>query len=454
MTGDSSLGHLIMENGSEITLNEKFKDGSNSQFNTLTIQGDLTGNGQFNYLTNLPEFKGDKVNVNGNITGAVKLNVKTMGTEPTKTKEHLTLLTAKGNVSQAPKLANTNEVVDLGAFRYSLKTDDKGNYYLWSAGLEKHIDDEAEKEAKEKAEKEAKEKTQQAEFISAYTNLALSAHSAQIQSTLHTVKNLNNRLWNTTPTLEGLWFSHDYAHQKNQSSAYRPYEQNYHILQIGVDKNIDKATGRWLVGGAVSHTNSEQTFDKGSGEQNLTMANLYAQYLSDKQAMLNLNIGYGVVNRTLNLDQQQTKPKQNLAHMGVGIGKTWQLGNVAILPTVSADYYHFAGKNYTLNGANVSQKSLDLLTYQTAVKLSQSFDSSSGTKFSPYITTAYNHVANDAKIDINNYQFNLPIENYWQHKIGLDIQKGAWQGGINLGFIQEKQQKKDFSTGLELSYRW
>ncbi|WLF83732.1 S6 family peptidase [Moraxella sp. ZY210820] len=168
MTANSDVGHLNLTAGSVVNLNNA-TNANTGNYHTLNILGNLTGEGLFNYQTNLTQFKGDKVNVQGNASGTHRLNVNNTGKEPTKTKEHLTLLTVKGTDTSTVKLANKDEQVDLGAYRYSLRHEGE-NYYLWSPVLEKEIDDEAERLEKERQaelarqEAERLEKERQAEL--------------------------------------------------------------------------------------------------------------------------------------------------------------------------------------------------------------------------------------------------------------------------------------------------
>ena len=59
------IGNLSLNN-SQITLNPDFATQTNNQtFNQLTVLGDLSGNGTFNYRTYLQENKGDHVMYSG-----------------------------------------------------------------------------------------------------------------------------------------------------------------------------------------------------------------------------------------------------------------------------------------------------------------------------------------------------------------------------------------------------
>ncbi|WLF83835.1 S6 family peptidase [Moraxella sp. ZY210820] len=142
LTGNSQVGDLSLNQGAIVQLNNASNANGATSYNTLNILGNLTGNGQFNYLTNISKLVSDKVIVNGNNDANVKLLVQDTGLEPQKTKEHLTLLSVKGTDRGTVLLANNNQQVDLGAYRYTLQRE--GNdYRLWSPNLEQEIDNQA-----------------------------------------------------------------------------------------------------------------------------------------------------------------------------------------------------------------------------------------------------------------------------------------------------------------------
>ena len=126
MPASTTLGNLALNN-SEITLNPDFvTQANNSQFNTLTINGNLSGNGIFNYRTYLTQYLGDKLQINGRAQGDFKLNVHNTGAEPT-TLEQLTLVTLKQAVDSGLNFTLANQHVDAGTWRYELIK--KGNEY-------------------------------------------------------------------------------------------------------------------------------------------------------------------------------------------------------------------------------------------------------------------------------------------------------------------------------------
>jgi len=156
LPSSTTIGNLTLNN-SQITLNPDFLTQTNNQtFNQLTVLGDLSGNGTFNYRTYLQENKGDHVAVHGLATGNFVLNVRNTGAEP-QTLQQLSLLTLK-NTAQTDNVnvALANGTVDVGTYRYELKNDNH-DYRLYNPRKEQELADQARlAEEKRKADEAAR----------------------------------------------------------------------------------------------------------------------------------------------------------------------------------------------------------------------------------------------------------------------------------------------------------
>lgn len=140
MSAESTLGHLAMDSGT-ITLNPQFESASAQsmikQFNRLTINGNLTGNGRFNFLTNAAELKGDNIIVNGLATGVFSLALKNTGQEPRAISPvSLIQLNHPEQNNYSVNISLSTPYVDLGAYRYILKKDQFNDYRLYSPAIE------------------------------------------------------------------------------------------------------------------------------------------------------------------------------------------------------------------------------------------------------------------------------------------------------------------------------
>ena len=126
LNGNSAVGNLDLLPNSQITLNTGYDDVNKNyrgwiQFNELTINRKLTGNGHFRFLTNVAERRGDHITVNGLASGSYLLSVKNTGKEPNEVNplSLVKLNHPNQRIGQA-RFALENGYVDLGAYRYIL----------------------------------------------------------------------------------------------------------------------------------------------------------------------------------------------------------------------------------------------------------------------------------------------------------------------------------------------
>lgn len=91
------------------------------RFNTLTVNGKLSGQGTFQFTSSLFGYKSDKLKLSKDAEGTYKLAVRNTGKEPV-TLEQLTLIESLDNQPLSDKLKFTleNDHVDAGALRYKL----------------------------------------------------------------------------------------------------------------------------------------------------------------------------------------------------------------------------------------------------------------------------------------------------------------------------------------------
>ncbi|HHE9472693.1 adhesion and penetration autotransporter Hap [Haemophilus influenzae] len=144
MPSDTTLHNLTLNN-STVTLNSAYSASPNNaprrrrrsletettptsaehRFNTLTVNGKLSGQGTFQFTSSLFGYKSDKLKLSKDAEGTYKLAVHNTGKEPV-TLEQLTLVESKDNQPLSDKLKFTleNDHVDAGALRYKLVKND------------------------------------------------------------------------------------------------------------------------------------------------------------------------------------------------------------------------------------------------------------------------------------------------------------------------------------------
>ena len=120
-TVQNSLTNLSLNNGTV------YFDRFGTNYQTLTIKGDLTGNGTCYLNTLIPGFQSDKIVVLGKAEGNHKLNINEQGTVAVANSRVTLVETHGGDATFS--LTNPNNRVDLGAYQYFL-TKEGNNWVL------------------------------------------------------------------------------------------------------------------------------------------------------------------------------------------------------------------------------------------------------------------------------------------------------------------------------------
>lgn len=479
MTDSGTLGNLVMNEGSQITLNENYENGNTNQFNTLIIQGDLSGNGQFHYLTNIAENKGDKVVVDGVASGNHILSVKDNGAEPTNSQD-LVLLTATNRDNLTVQLQNATNAnqnfVDLGAWRYELA--DKNNDFVL-VGKQTVSTTPVQPPSNPTQPNNPTNPnpnppnnpitpnnptptnpttptpvvpTPSANTISKYTNVALSAKYAQLNNAFSATNGITAHLWNA-PKYKGIWATVERDDRTVTSPLFRNYDSEHTLTQLGIDETVDVRQGQLLVGTALSYGKGVQTFGDGKGESELLIGSAYGKWTSPKNAFVSFDLGFGQGTQQLTLTDK-VKPKHTFAHLGLGVGKTWQAGNFTATPSLAVRQYHFGGDRYAMDGANIAYDKANILSYQPSIRLGYQLNTQSGLTLRPYLASTYTHTDDKAKVQVNTHQFVVPFANTWQHKVGLEAQKGKLYGQLYASQEQGDHIKDGQKIGLSVGYGW
>ncbi|UXN35654.1 autotransporter outer membrane beta-barrel domain-containing protein [Avibacterium paragallinarum] len=451
LTGDSKVGNLNLDQNSQITLSQNDK-----QLNTLTVDGDLSGNGKFYYRTQFSSLGSDKVIVNGEASGDHLLIVDDIGTEPQRSKARLTLMTTN---SSADNFAATlqNNYADIGTYRYSL-IQDGGTFRLYNPIVEKEIEEEERKAAEEaKRQEEERKKAEaanltQSELISRISNTALSELSAQVNVALKNDQRLNQHYLQERGSQAQVWTNLDVQKANYQSDNYRAYEQRSTYTELGAESAMNEQGIR--LGGVVSQTRSNIEYENARGKTVYSQATVYATVQNTQGLFVALDLGYGRSNNTITLDDKTANFKRNIVSVGSVIGKKWALGYVDFKTIAGLHYHHLSSVNYELKGAEIRTRSLNLVNYQMGAELSKTW---LWNEFfiTPSIAVHYfdanRKVFNNAVLVNNNglqQQFNRSI----QYQAGLNMNLGLWYVRTALTYERGRESSSAKELSLNVGY--
>lgn len=517
MPSDTTLQNLTLNN-STVTLNSAYSASSNNaprrrrrsletettptsaehRFNTLTVNGKLSGQGTFQFTSSLFGYKSDKLKLSNDAEGDYILSVRNTGKEP-ETLEQLTLVESKDNQPLSDKLKFTleNDHVDAGALRYEL-VKNNGEFRLHNPIKEQELRNDLVKaeqveraleakqaelvprtqspKAKVRSKRAAFSDTQpdqiplnaleaalevidaqqqvaqavqnQKDLISRYSNSALSELSATVNSML-SVQDELDRLF-VDQAQSSVWTNIAQDKRRYDSDAFRAYQQKTNLRQIGVQKAL--ANGR--IGAVFSHSRSDNTFDEQvKNHATLTMMSGFAQYQwGDLQ--FGVNVGAGISASKM-AEEQSRKIHRKAINYGVNASYQFRLGQLGIQPYLGVNRYFIERENYQSEEVKVQTPSLAFNRYNAGVRVDYTFTPTDNITVKPYFFVNYVDVSNtNVQTTVNSTMLQQSFGRYWQKEVGLKAEILHFQISAFISKSQGSQLGKQQNVGVKLGYRW
>lgn len=528
MPSDTTLQNLTLNN-STVTLNSAYSATTNNtprrrrrsletettptsaehRFNTLTVNGKLSGQGTFQFTSSLFGYKSDKLKLSKDAEGTYKLAVRNTGKEPV-TLEQLTLIESLDNQPLSDKLKFTleNDHVDAGALRYKL-VKNNGEFRLHNPIKEQELHNDlvraeqaertleakqveptaktqtgepkvrsrraaraafpdtlpdqsllnaleaalevidAQQVEKERlAQEEAERQRKQKDLISRYSNSALSELSATVNSML-SVQDELDRLF-VDQAQSAVWTNIAQDKRRYDSDAFRAYQQKTNLRQIGVQKAL--ANGQ--IGAVFSHSRSDNTFDEQvKNHATLTMMSGFAQYQWGN-LQFGVNVGTGISASKM-AEEQSRKIHRKAINYGVNASYQFRLGQLGIQPYFGVNRYFIERENYQSEEVKVKTPSLAFNRYNAGIRVDYTFTPTDNISVKPYFFVNYVDVSNaNVQTTVNSTVLQQPFGRYWQKEVGLKAEILHFQLSAFISKSQGSQLGKQQNVGVKLGYRW
>lgn len=532
MPSDTTLQNLTLNN-STVTLNSAYSASSNNaprhrrsletettptseehRFNTLTVNGKLSGQGTFQFTSSLFGYKSDKLKLSNDAEGTYKLAVSNTGKEP-ETLGQLTLVESKDNKPLSDKLTFTleNDHVDAGALRYEL-VKNNGEFRLHNPIKEqelrndlvraeqteqtleaKQVELTAEKQPSKAKTKKARSKRALREAFSdtlldlsqlKVLEVKLEAINAQSQAEKerqaqeeeakrqHKQKELISRYSNSAlselsatvnsmlsvqdeldrlfvdQAQSAVWTNIAQDKRRYDSDAFRAYQQKTNLRQIGVQKTLDNGQ----IGAVFSHSRSDNTFDEQvKNHATLTMMSGFAQYQwGDLQ--FGVNVGAGISASKM-AEEQSRKIHRKAINYGVNASYQFRLGQLGIQPYFGVNRYFIERENYQSEDVKVQTPSLAFNRYNAGIRVDYTFTPTDNISVKPYFFVNYVDVSNaNVQTTVNSTMLQQSFGRYWQKEVGLKAEILHFQLSAFISKSQGSQLGKQQNVGEKLGYRW
>ncbi|MGV6989401.1 S6 family peptidase [Testudinibacter sp. P80/BLE/0925] len=499
LSDSSRLGNLTAVAGSVVQLNG---DTDHDRFHTLTIDGNLNGQGLFKFSANLATGKSDRLIVNGLATGDYWLSLDLSGQKNAVARPGFLPLLTLTNANQdwnAINIALPNRYLDIGAYRYIL-TRKNNSFALYNALLPatavsadndsanpdvanfSQTSDKATPaipsaydDSPENPDNAASKPTRyrraakilnsadgnmsagalfQPSWISRAANTALSNYAAGVNQLTKQQSQLNQYLQRLNEKNSGLWLNLDRETMRYSSDSYRTYKQQLATQQLGVDTAKAFDGGYWLAGIAFTHSRANNSFAENQNGNGVSHSlSWYNKMVFDNRFYLSAVLNY----HYLTSKPGKNKMKQHAASASVALGQRRQLGSIGITPSADVTYYHLGATSYRHEDIALHNNALNFWQLRGGIRLDKTVALSSSSELTLY--TAVNYVRNSHNhqtLTADGRAFKLALfKHRMESELGAIFGLGKHfniilKGGYNHGDVIRSQ----FNGGVELKYVW
>ena len=463
-TVQNSLTNLSLNNGTV------YFDRFGTNYQTLTIKGDLTGNGTFYLNTLIPGFQSDKIVVLGKAEGNHKLNINEQGTVAVANSRVTLVETHGGDATFS--LTNPNNRVDLGAYQYFLTKE--GNN--WVLANSKNEVTPTPPVAPVTPSKQVVTPSKPAvtpstpvvtpsnpvvpptapvlpstPLLSDLANAQVSLRQAQLLLVEDDLSGIHQRLGEVKNGEKGnVWVRNVNSRQKlaalsTGESETSGFKQNVHSLQVGADAAV---TDNLRVGGFVGRSQANVDFSGyyGDGKVRSNSVGLYAAYLADNGIYVDNIVKYS----RLHANSDHTEKRHYNAYtISSELGKRFSLANDwTITPQAQLAWTHISSQE--------NEDSLSSVYSRIGLRVAKGFALSNGWNLQPYAeVNAITSKNRSSKIHYTNSALDVASSRgRFESAVGLNAGFANHRFGLEVSRADGKNFDKPYAIQAVYRYQW
>ncbi len=364
-----------------------------SGFKVLDVTGNLSGGGLFEMRTDLGAGQGDLLRVAGTVSGNHRVLVANSGAEPQAGGGSLRIIQSEGGPGSFA-LANRDQLVDAGTYRYALKSSDTvgGRATDWSLVNTSELSPEAVPEPGQ-----SQIAPPGPDHLSTAANAAINTSSA---GTAHAIwyaekGTLARRMGELRQDKNkgGVWVRGFGERQKLDNHGGRSFDQTVGGLEVGVDRSLPVEGGRWYVGGMTGYSSTDRRFrGEGTGGADSYHVGGYATWLADAGWYVDGVFKANKIQQNFAVvatDGQSVKADSHQNAIGVSVeaGRQVQFGfGWFVEPQVELSMLRASGASYRAsNGLQVDADSGNSMRLRVGSLLGRRIALANGNTVQPYV---------------------------------------------------------------------
>lgn len=293
----------------------------------------------------------------------------------------------------------------------------------------------------------------QADAVSTNTNSALSDAMASTQSILldtgasltrHIAQKSRADAEKNSVWMSNIGYGRDYA-----SAQYRRFSSKRTQTQIGIDRSLSE---NMQIGGVLTYSDSQHTFDQASGKNTFVQANLYGKYYLNDAWYVAGDIGAGSLRSRL---QTQQKANFNRASIqtDLTLGNTLKINQFEIVPSAGIRYSRLSSADYKLGNDSVKVSSMSVKTLTAGLDFAYRFKVGNLT-VKPLLSAAYFANYGKGGVNVGGNSFAYKADNQQQYSAGAALLYRNVTLNVNGSITKGKQLEKQKSGQIKIQIRF
>ncbi|HEZ5551726.1 TPA: IgA-specific serine endopeptidase autotransporter [Neisseria meningitidis] len=293
----------------------------------------------------------------------------------------------------------------------------------------------------------------QADAVSTNTNSALSDAMASTQSILldtgasltrHIAQKSRADAEKNSVWMSNIGYGRDYA-----SAQYRRFSSKRTQTQIGIDRSLSE---NMQIGGVLTYSDSQHTFDQASGKNTFVQANLYGKYYLNDAWYVAGDIGAGSLRSRLQT-QQKANFNRTSIQTGLTLGNTLKINQFEIVPTAGIRYSRLSSADYKLGNDSVKVSSMSVKTLTAGLDFAYRFKVGNLT-VKPLLSAAYFANYGKGGVNVGGNSFAYKADNQQQYSAGAALLYRNVTLNVNGSITKGKQLEKQKSGQIKIQIRF
>ncbi|EJU61515.1 igA1 protease [Neisseria meningitidis NM2781] len=293
----------------------------------------------------------------------------------------------------------------------------------------------------------------QADAVSTNTNSALSDAMASTQSILlDTGASLTRHIAQKSRAdaeKNSVWMSNTGYGRDYASAQYRRFSSKRTQTQIGIDRSLSE---NMQIGGVLTYSDSQHTFDQASGKNTFVQANLYGKYYLNDAWYVAGDIGAGSLRSRLQT-QQKANFNRTSIQTGLTLGNTLKINQFEIVPSAGIRYSRLSSADYKLGDDSVKVSSMSVKTLTAGLDFAYRFKVGNLT-VKPLLSAAYFANYGKGGVNVGSNSFVYKADNQQQYSAGAALLYRNVTLNVNGSITKGKQLEKQKSGQIKIQIRF